>query len=134
MSSKLNELISRLKDPEFDDSAIYEAEDLIATVQEELAMNENLSDFDAMPGDELGGDELGDELGGEGLGGSESPVININAPLISIGSSNVSGGDGEDHLCAATARTEPGVGADHPAGRTAREPLRRDPDVQPAAA
>jgi len=98
MSSKLNDLIERLKDPEFDDSAIYEAEDLIATVQEELTANEGLSDFDIMPGDDEMPDEEPedlDDLGDFGAEGGEAPTININAPLIQIGGSNVSGGEGE---------------------------------------
>ena len=94
MSSKLNDLIERLKDPEFDDSAIYEAEDLIATVQEELTATEGLSDFDVMPGEDSMPEDLGDEdLDAEN---TAAPIININAPLISIGSSNVSGGEEED--------------------------------------
>ena len=97
LSSKLNNLISRLKDRNLDDAAIFEAEDLIATIQEELAASDSLQSFDEMPGS-AGGDSLG--LGGEGgmdLGdgasGSGAPVININSPLIQIGGS--SGGPGE---------------------------------------
>ena len=96
MSSKLNDLIERLKDPEFDDSAIYEAEDLIATVQEELTATEGLSDFDIMPGEDSMPEDLDDEDSDAENTAAPAPIININAPLISIGSSNISGGEEED--------------------------------------
>ncbi|MEO5366042.1 MAG: hypothetical protein H7831_06755, partial [Magnetococcus sp. WYHC-3] len=103
LSSKLNSLIERLKKPDFDDASIYEAEDLIATIQEELAANENLGDFDQIPGDDTG-TEMGaeaadmDAAGGlDTLGGSDTPVININAPLIQIGGTS-SAKDGEGGL------------------------------------
>ncbi len=98
LSSKLNNLISRLKG-KTDDAAIYEAEDLIATIQEELAANENLGNFDQIPGDiddplEGGISDLGPDLGVEG--GEGSPVININSPLIQIGGTSSGGGGTED--------------------------------------
>lgn len=93
LSSKLDGLINRLKDSEFDDAAIYEAEDLIATIQEELAATETLGNFDQLPGEDpaddiadLAGDEMGDEGG--------APVININSPLIQVGGSSGGGGAG----------------------------------------
>ena len=49
LSSKLNNLIVRLKNRNPDDAAIYEAEDLIATIQEELAAADSLQKFDQMP-------------------------------------------------------------------------------------
>ncbi len=94
LSSKLMNLIDRLKNPSFDDAAIYEAEDLIATIQEELAANESLRDFDEMPGDresmpepegdddmDFGGPDM--KMGGDSK--SQQPIININSPLIQIG-------------------------------------------------
>ena len=98
LSSKLMGLISRLKKPDFDDAAIYEAEDLIATIQEELAANDTLKDFDTIPGDEgLGGFGAGEQpvsLGGE----KGQPIININSPLIQIGGSSGSSEDDMDGL------------------------------------
>lgn len=93
LSSKLSSLINRLKDKNFDDAAIYEAEDLIATIQEELAAGDTLQGFDQMPpGGGPSGDTSGVDLGGD-LGGSGAPVININSPLIQIGGqSSASGG------------------------------------------
>lgn len=78
LSSKLNGLISRLSGKDCDDAAIYEAEDLIATIQEELAAADTLSNFDMMPGDET---NVAQELSK----GQGQPVININSPLIQIG-------------------------------------------------
>lgn len=101
LSSKLDGLINRLKDPNFDDAAIYEAEDLIATIQEELSANETLNSFDQMPGDTSGGlaDELTADLDQDETTPepqkSQAPVININSPLIQIGGSS-SGGGGDD--------------------------------------
>ena len=92
LSNKLNGLITRLKSPNFDDAAIYEAEDLIATIQEELSATDNLSQFDSMPGDDDVPDAM--DLGGAGDiggGGEKAPVININAPLIQIGGNSGAG-------------------------------------------
>jgi hypothetical protein len=102
LSSRLNDLITRLREPAFDDASIYEAEDLIATIQEELSANENLKDFDAIPGDDnfakdidMGNDDASEDLD---LGGDDHedkpPQIVINSPLIQIG--GTSGGGGED--------------------------------------
>jgi len=97
LSSKLENLIARLKDPTFDDAAIYEAEDLIATIQEELAATETLGNFDQIPGgggdDSLGLDELGADAG---AGGGGAPVININSPLIQVGGTSSAGPGGEE--------------------------------------
>jgi hypothetical protein len=93
LSSKLNNLITRLKGDSVDDAAIYEAEDLIATIQEELTANETLSDFDQLPGDD---GEMDMDLGGEG--GEGAPVININSPLIQVGGSSSAGGGEEEEL------------------------------------
>lgn len=90
LSSKLNGLISRLRKRDFDDAAIYEAEDLIATIQEELGANDTLNNFDQIPGDPMGGGAA-DPLGGTTSGGG-TPVININSPLIQIGGSSAGGG------------------------------------------
>ncbi len=91
LSSKLNGLINRLKQRNFDDAAIYEAEDLIATIQEELAATETLGNFDQIPGG-MGGGGM-DQMGGGEAGASGTPVININSPLIQIGGTS-SGGPG----------------------------------------
>jgi hypothetical protein len=87
LASKLENLISRLQAKDFDDAAIYEAEDLIATIQEELAANETLGDFDQMPGD----DPLMADMDADG----GQPVININSPLIQIGGKSSAGGEEE---------------------------------------
>ncbi|MDB4489930.1 hypothetical protein N9045_00290 [bacterium] len=89
LASKLDNLINRLQARDFDDAAIFEAEDLIATIQEELAANETLGDFDQMPGD----DPLMD-MGGDA--DSSQPVININSPLIQIGGKSSAGGEEEE--------------------------------------
>lgn len=119
LSSKLGDLINRLREPDFDDAAIYEAEDLIATIQEELAANESLSDFDALPGSstpDMG--TLGQSLPtGGGAGGT--PVININSPLISINSSNSASGKpagGGDELSELGGDTPPAAPPGGPAG------------------
>lgn len=98
LSSKLDNLIARLKEPSFDDAAIYEAEDLIATIQEELAATETLGNFDQMPGGDdmgLGLDEPVEDPAAIG-GGEGAPVININSPLIQIGGSSSAGEGGEE--------------------------------------
>lgn len=79
LSGKLTNLISRLQRPDYDDSAIFEAEDLIATIQEELAANDTLSSFDEIPGDTTAPAEKKQE------GGQQPVVININAPLVQTG-------------------------------------------------
>jgi len=95
LSSKLSSLITRLKDKNFDDAAIYEAEDLIATIQEELAAADTLQGFDQMPpgGGPAGSDAL--DLSGDLGGGGGAPVININSPLIQIGGQSSGGGAGK---------------------------------------
>lgn len=91
LSSKLNGLISRLKQRNFDDAAIYEAEDLIATIQEELGAAETLGNFDQMPGDMEGMDATAPGMDAGAGGQSGAPVININSPLIQIGGSSAAG-------------------------------------------
>jgi hypothetical protein len=114
LSSKLDGLIGRLKEPKFDDAAIYEAEDLIATIQEELAASETLGDFDQMPG---GMDDDASDISDMAAdAGGAAPVININSPLIQIGGSSGSkesdlGLGGEDDLDLGD-ETEGGVDAD----------------------
>ena len=101
LSGKLSGLITRLKDKNLDDAAIYEAEDLIATIQEELAAADSLQNFDQMPGGEDAGMDLGaSPPGSAGAGGGAgAPVININSPLIQIGGQSSAGeGEGEDDL------------------------------------
>ncbi len=100
LSSKLDNLITRLKDPSFDDAAIYEAEDLIATIQEELAATETLGSFDQMPGgdDDIGLDELGaEDFASSSVDGGGAPIININSPLIQVGGTSSAAG-GEEEL------------------------------------
>jgi len=99
LSSKLSNLITRLKDQNFDDAAIYEAEDLIATIQEELTANETLSDFDNIP--DVGGEDIGVDDSNELVdadGGEGAPVININSPLIQIGGTSSAANKDEDDL------------------------------------
>lgn len=91
LSSKLDNLIARLQAKDFDDAAIYEAEDLIATIQEELAATDTLSNFDTMPGDDPMGGGVEPPAGGEG-----QPVININSPLIQVGGSSSAGEPGAE--------------------------------------
>jgi hypothetical protein len=93
LSSKLDNLISRLKGKGIDDSAIFEAEDLIATIQEELAASDSLQSFDQIPGDasSMGG---APDMGQNAPSGA--PVININSPLIQIGGTSSAAGDEED--------------------------------------
>lgn len=91
LSSKLDNLIVRLKQKDFDDAAIYEAEDLIATIQEELAATDTLQNFDQIPGD-MGADlEEPLDVGG---GDAGQPVISINSPLIQVGGQSSAGGAG----------------------------------------
>jgi hypothetical protein len=86
LSGRLNGLINRLKQQNMDDASIFEAEELLATIQEELAATENLQDFDAMPGeaplDGAAGSDAGSDIGGG------QPQIVLNAPLIQIGGSS----------------------------------------------
>lgn len=99
LSSKLNGLINRLKQPNFDDASIYEAEDLIATIQEELAATDTLSNFDKIPGSEDDGFNVSDDGLDEPAAPSGAPVININSPLIQIGgSSSAADGGGAGDL------------------------------------
>lgn len=92
LSSRLSGLINRLKQRDFDDAAIYEAEDLIATIQEELGATETLGNFDQMPGDMQGMDPMGGAVQ-DPAASQGAPVININSPLIQIGGSSAAGGD-----------------------------------------
>ena len=91
LSTKLDGLIRRLKQNNIDDAAIYEAEDLIATIQEELAATDTLSNYDQMPSD-VGtpNDQIDDPLAGS-IGSDKTPIININSPLIQIGGSSGTG-------------------------------------------
>jgi hypothetical protein len=88
LSGKLTNLISRLQRPDFDDNAIFEAEDLIATIQEELAANETLNSFDQIPGEAPAPDSAIKS-------GTQPVVININAPLVQTGG-EASGAKPED--------------------------------------
>lgn len=91
LSTKLNGLISRLSGKECDDAAIYEAEDLIATIQEELAAADSLSNFDMIPGDDTA-------MAGASGQGQGQPQIIINSPLIQIGGKSGAQGSAEDEL------------------------------------
>ena len=130
LSAKLDDLIKRLTSKSVDDATIYEAEDLIATIQEELTANENLSDFDQVPGGSLDADLETDidEVGK--AAGSGQPVININSPLIQIGGSSSAGGaeaagdlGGEDL----------GAGLDAEGGDDDLAALLNEPPAAPAA-
>lgn len=94
LKSKLDGLINKLKDKAVDDATIYEAEDLIATIQEEVTSNENLADFDQMPNtSDSGLPEVETE---EEPSSSGAPVININSPLIQIGGKSSAAGEEEE--------------------------------------
>lgn len=82
LSSKLVNLIERLKSPNCDDATIYEAEDLVATIQEELTATDTLNDFDQIPGDDMDMEDDSLDVDNES---SKTPIININSPLIQIG-------------------------------------------------
>ena len=97
LAAKLDDLITRLKDKSVDDSTIYEAEDLIATIQEELTASENLGDFDKMPGEPEGAEApLDEEIPGadKAAGAGGPPTIVFNAPLIQYGGQTSTGADG----------------------------------------
>ncbi|MDP1712556.1 MAG: zinc ribbon domain-containing protein [Candidatus Nanopelagicaceae bacterium] len=66
VKERLQELITRLEDQQADDAAIREAEDLLASVSEELMQAvTSLDEFDKMPGSEEEMPELPDEAGEE---------------------------------------------------------------------
>jgi len=98
LQSKVSELITKLADPEVDDATVHLVRETLAAAKQEADSLSRLSDFDQIPGDEPGGAEGGEEdLAGdlgdaaaEETAGGGGPVINVNAPLISIG------GGGED--------------------------------------
>jgi len=127
LSGKLNGLISRLQQQDFDDAAIYEAEDLIATIQEELSATDTLGNFDQMPGTDSG---MGAGAGGvadsgldvEPSEGSGAPVININSPLIQIGGSSSAAEEGADDLGGLDDDLG-GIGEDDPMGGEGEEDL-----------
>jgi hypothetical protein len=105
LQTKVNELITKLSDPDVDDATVHLVRETLAAAKQEADSLSKLSDFDEMPGDEPGagepedlGDELGDELGGaaEVGAGNGGTVINVNAPLISIGGEAADLGAGED--------------------------------------
>ncbi len=112
LSSKLSGLINRLKQKDFDDAAIYEAEDLIATIQEELGAAETLGNFDQMPGDMNGMDPMGGAI--DTGGGQGAPVININSPLIQIGGTSAAGGADAAGGAAPPPGGDPATGAGDP--------------------
>lgn len=126
LASKLDNLISRLQAKDFDDAAIYEAEDLIATIQEELAANETLGDFDQMPGDDS---LMADESD------SSQPVININSPLIQIGGKSSAGGEDEaaDELGLETDELDQIIGQQAAPAPAAPAPAPAQPQAAPVA-
>ncbi len=119
LSGKLSNLINRLQRPDFDDNAIFEAEDLIATIQEELAANETLSTFDQLPG------EAPTPVVDDKASGQQPVVININAPLVQTG--------GE--ATAPEQKPEEIAPPEAPAGETddELEALLAEPPAEPAA-
>jgi len=128
LSTKLNGLISRLSGKECDDAAIYEAEDLIATIQEELAAADSLSNFDMIPGD----DTAMADTSGQGQGQGQPQII-INSPLIQIGGKSGAQGSAEDDLdLDADDQGEDELSA--LLGANDQEPATPAPAQQPAAA
>lgn len=118
LKSKLDGLINKLKDKSVDDATIYEAEDLIATIQEEVTSNENLSDFDQMPNtSDSGLPEVSEEE--DTVGGSGAPVININSPLIQIGGKSSAAGEAGE--------AEDDLGLGEPAGEDDLSALLNEP-------
>ena len=94
LSAKLDDLIGRLKGRSVDDATIYEAEDLIATIQEELDTNDSLANFDTVPGEPSSDAEpmAGDAMSDAGAPKADGPaVININAPLVMVGGNSNTG-------------------------------------------
>lgn len=70
IADQLSELITRLEDQEVDDAAIREAEDLLASISDELLQaTTTLDEFDKIPGSEEGAEEPAPELPGGELGG-----------------------------------------------------------------
>lgn len=123
LSSKLENLIARLKQTDFDDAAIYEAEDLIATIQEELAATETLGSFDQIPGSGQGAggavDTAADPLAGAGgAGGGGTPPIVINSPLIQIGGTSGAAGGGAEE----PPMPPPDMGMEDPAADPTADP------------
>jgi len=62
VQEQLDELINRLDDPQVDDAAMREAEDLLASISDELIQaTASLEDFDTIPGEEGEEEERGEE-------------------------------------------------------------------------
>jgi len=96
LSSKVDELITKLEDPNVDDATVHLVRETLAGASKELSALENLGSYDEIPGEGGGeefGEDLGEELGDEVSG--EQPAVVINAPLIQIGGSS---GAAEDEL------------------------------------
>jgi len=110
LQTKVNDLITKLSDPQVDDATVHLVRETLAAAKQEADSLNKLSDFDQIPGDEAGlGDgigepnmgeteELGNELGSaaEVSNGNGGTTINVNAPLISIGGEPADLGGGED--------------------------------------
>jgi hypothetical protein len=97
LSSKLASLVSRLRSKNVDDNAINEAEDLIATIQEELSAQDTLQDYDSMPGAQEAQEAQGAQEPAAPPA-PQAPVITINSPLISIGGQPVGQAGGDQDL------------------------------------
>ena len=112
LNEKMQSLIGRLKGEQVDEATMFEAEDVVAAVGDELQDTETLDDFDNIGGGETddfdldglddGGDGLDDAAGDavatdvEGEGGGTT--ITINSPLIQIGGESGGEGGAEEDL------------------------------------
>lgn len=120
LNEKMHSLVARLKDNEVDEATLFEAEDVVAAVGDELQNTETLDDFDAMGGgdtDEFDITDLDDSAAdatvdappatpaavGTTATDGQGTTITINSPLIQIG--GASGGD-----AAATETPDAGLG------------------------
>lgn len=91
LSEKMNGLIEKLKSGTVDESTLFEAEDVVAAVGDELRDTETMDDFDMNEPDLSTLDDEVDDVVPDanetaaGVTGASQPVININSPLIQIG-------------------------------------------------
>lgn len=109
LAGKMDDLINRLKDRNLDDSAIYEAEDFIATIQEELASGQNLANYDEMPGSKPAAPGM-DAQPEEGAANKSGPTIVINSPLINFGTAAPAAGEEDMDLGDELGAETPDVG------------------------
>jgi len=105
LNEKMQSLIGRLKNDQVDEATLFEAEDVVAAVGDELQDTETLDDFDAIGGggdeefdlsnmDDEAADATGDSMvQDDGKGGT---TITINSPLIQIGGDSGTPDDGAE--------------------------------------